>query len=134
MGARREPRPMEGRMSRWFRMYDSLLDDPKVQKLEPRLFKAALIAAMTGESTPFSQHLRPYNGRMAPALWAKVRARIYARDDYTCRYCGERGGRLECDHVVPLSKGGSDEDDNLVTACWRCNRSKAAKLLSDWAA
>lgn len=36
------------------------------------------------------------------------------------------------DHVVPISKGGSNEDTNLVTACLPCNRSKRDKLVSEW--
>lgn len=43
------------------------------------------------------------------------------------------GGRLECDHVHPLSKGGSNEIGNLTTACFRCNRSKNTKTLAEWA-
>lgn len=70
--------------------------------------------------------------RMGYALWAEIRARIFARDDYTCRYCNARGGELECDHVVPFSRGGSDDDDNLVTACKPCNRSKRAKTPAEW--
>ena len=66
--------------------------------------------------------------------WRVIRERIFARDDYTCRYCGARGGRLECDHVHPVSRGGSHEDDNLVTACFSCNRSKRDKLVSEWRA
>lgn len=64
--------------------------------------------------------------------WAEIRSRIFARDDYTCQYCGERGKKLECDHVVAVSKGGSHEDDNLMTACFRCNRSKRNKSVAQW--
>lgn len=70
--------------------------------------------------------------RPPPSVWAVIRARIFNRDDYTCRYCGDRGGRLECDHIHPVSKGGSHDDDNLATACFDCNRSKHAKLPSEW--
>lgn len=64
--------------------------------------------------------------------WAAIRSSVYARDDYTCRYCGSRGVELECDHVVPVSKGGATTLENLVTACRPCNRSKGAKSLSEW--
>ena len=67
-------------------------------------------------------------------IWRLIRERIFARDDYTCRYCGERGKKLECDHVVPVSKGGGHDDENLVTACFSCNRSKRDKLISEWRA
>lgn len=65
--------------------------------------------------------------RMAWALWREVRERIFRRDDYTCRYCGQRGGKIECDHIIPLSQGGTDDDENLTTACRSCNRRKHSK-------
>lgn len=63
--------------------------------------------------------------------WRVIRERIFARDDYTCRYCDARGGRLECDHVMPVSRGGPHDDDNLTTACFYCNRSKRNKTVSE---
>lgn len=70
--------------------------------------------------------------RPPASIWRAIRERIFRRDDYTCRYCGARGGRLECDHVVPVAKGGGHEDGNLATACFTCNRSKRDKLVSEW--
>jgi len=65
-------------------------------------------------------------------VWRVIRSRIFKRDDYTCQYCGERGKKLECDHVIPVSRGGGHTDDNLVTACFACNRSKRDKLVGEW--
>lgn len=65
-------------------------------------------------------------------VWGEIRNRVFARDNYTCQYCGEHGKRLECDHVVPVARGGSHQDENLVTACFKCNRSKRDKLVSEW--
>jgi len=62
--------------------------------------------------------------RPAPSVWAIIRAAIFERDNYTCRYCGIRGVALQCDHVIPASRGGSHDDDNLVTACKPCNQKK----------
>jgi 5-methylcytosine-specific restriction endonuclease McrA len=64
--------------------------------------------------------------------WAALRAEVFRRDDYTCRYCGSRGGRLECDHVMPVSRGGVTALWNLVTACFGCNRSKGNRTVSEW--
>ena len=64
--------------------------------------------------------------------WAELRDVVFRRDDYTCQYCGKRGGKLECDHVFPFSLGGLSTLNNLVTACISCNRSKGAKTLSEW--
>lgn len=119
-------------MSRWFRVYDDLVDDPKVQMLTPAAFKAAFMQALAGEETECSPFVRQGRGRLTGPEWQKLRAEVFSRDDFTCTYCGERAGRLECDHVIPASRGGSDELDNLATACFACNRSKRDKLLSEW--
>lgn len=70
--------------------------------------------------------------RVGAKEWAAVRAQVFMRDDYTCTYCGERGGKLECDHIQPFSRGGSDDPENLTTACFACNRSKRDKTLAEW--
>jgi len=51
---------------------------------------------------------------------------VFKRDEFTCVMC-ERSGRgvkLEVDHKIPLSKGGTDDLDNLQTLCFECNRGK----------
>jgi len=74
-----------------------------------------------------SESLRP-----SSEIWAKIRMSVFKRDGFTCRYCGASGGKLECDHVIPLARGGSSDLDNLATACRDCNRSKRDKLLEEW--
>lgn len=64
--------------------------------------------------------------------WRDLKETVFRRDNYTCQYCGARGARLECDHIVPLSRGGTNDLDNLATACVTCNRSKGGKLLEEW--
>lgn len=75
---------------------------------------------------------RSEGSRPSVSGWAVIREAIFARDDFTCAYCGRRGGRLECDHIIPVSRGGGHEDSNLTTACFACNRSKRDKLVSEW--
>ncbi|RUA16095.1 MAG: HNH endonuclease [Clostridia bacterium] len=55
-----------------------------------------------------------------------TRRLVYARDRYTCQYCGERlhSSQLTLDHVLPKSRGGKKTWENLVTACRRCNQRK----------
>lgn len=64
-----------------------------------------------------------------------VRFRIFARDGFTCRYCGMDSTRvvLVVDHVVPVAGGGTNDDENLITACESCNQGKSAKLLDQFA-
>ena len=56
---------------------------------------------------------------------ASVRYRILARDR-TCRLCGAGPSDfpLHVDHIVPRSKGGSSNEDNLQVLCQRCNVGK----------
>lgn len=65
--------------------------------------------------------------------WIKLRFKILKRDNYTCRYCGQFAPnvRLEVDHIIPVSEGGTDEEDNLTTACWACNAGKSGLLLDE---
>ena len=60
---------------------------------------------------------------------------VFTRDQFTCQYCGQQPPSvvLEVDHIHPQSKGGSDDDMNLITACASCNRGKSAKVLSQLA-
>ena len=55
-----------------------------------------------------------------------LRWRILLRDNYTCQYCGQHAPnvKLEIDHIIPTIDGGEDEPDNLITACYACNRGK----------
>ena len=50
--------------------------------------------------------------------WARLRRAIFQRDNYRCRLCG-KAGRLECDHVVPLMRGGSPYGPNNLQALCR---------------
>lgn len=68
-------------------------------------------------------------------MTSKLREKIKIRDDYTCQICGlstsdEKNLLLEIDHIIPLSKAGITSEDNLQTLCWKCNRTKGAKIYS----
>jgi 5-methylcytosine-specific restriction endonuclease McrA len=47
-----------------------------------------------------------------------TRRAVFARDGWSCQYCGSRSS-LTVDHVVPRSKGGSSTWDNIVASCAR---------------
>ena len=55
---------------------------------------------------------------------------LFARDGRMCMYCGIRTykSNLSRDHIVPISRGGTDTWTNVVTACKRCNNHKAGFL------
>jgi 5-methylcytosine-specific restriction endonuclease McrA len=56
---------------------------------------------------------------------------LFARDRYRCQYCGRGQSELKPrealtrDHVIPISRGGTNEWTNVVTACSSCNLRKA---------
>ena len=56
------------------------------------------------------------------------RRALFARDGWSCVYCGTAGGRLTLDHVVPRSRGGDSSWENVVTACAPCNLRKGDRL------
>ena len=49
------------------------------------------------------------------------RKNILQRDNHCCQYCGYAGNKLSIDHVIPRSKGGGDNWENVITACLTCN-------------
>lgn len=57
-----------------------------------------------------------------------IRLEVFRRDNYTCRYCGEKARSPHADHVYPESRGGVTSVDNLVTSCKACNVKKQAKI------
>ena len=64
----------------------------------------------------------------------KLREFIKNRDNFTCCSCGnsvqiEPNLLLEIDHIIPVSKGGYTQEDNLQTLCWKCNRAKSDKII-----
>jgi len=61
------------------------------------------------------------------------RLAIYLRDGLSCCYCGEsveEGASLTLDHVLPVIKGGTNHEKNLVTSCLRCNQHKGSRNLA----
>lgn len=60
-----------------------------------------------------------------------LRFSVLERDKFTCQYCGQSApdARLEVDHINPVSNGGNDNEDNLITSCYACNRGKRERLI-----
>lgn len=87
-----------------------------------RLFESSL-------ARPSVIRMRYYVRRPSPG--AKLgRRELFARDDHTCQYCGERETEFTVDHVLPKRLGGPGTWENLVTSCRRCNLRKGGKTLS----
>lgn len=71
-----------------------------------------------------------YRARKANAegdFTAKEFKELCEQVDYHCAYCHKRFVKLTADHILPLSRGGSNDISNIIPACGPCNYSKQAK-------
>lgn len=141
-------------------------DDPYPDTID-RIIKARIAGDEVTESKALAEiRFEPRLRRQERWPSRRVIARIYARDYYHCRYCGERviltpvmrlvarlypeqfpyhpnwkadsthpafvSRSATLDHIVPISNEGDPVDsDNLVTACWGCNRRKGDLWLDE---
>ena len=66
------------------------------------------------------------------SIGKKLRFEIFKRDDFTCQYCGKQTPNciLEVDHILPVSEGGTDDPNNLISSCFDCNRGKGKVKIS----
>ncbi|WP_422398452.1 HNH endonuclease [Teredinibacter turnerae] len=81
----------------------------------------------------WSQRKRSRSGR-GGRPWERKRKAVFERDKYLCQKHLERGALVAvtlhgddagiCDHKVPLSEGGTDDEDNLQTLCKECSGDK----------
>lgn len=88
-----------------------------------------LHSASSHVRSPSVVRLRNHIRRPMPQLKLSRRS-IFARDNYTCQYCGHRGSDLTVDHVIPRRCGGPTTWDNLVCCCKKCNTRKSDKTLA----
>ncbi|WP_371077422.1 HNH endonuclease [Sinorhizobium sp. CB7] len=69
---------------------------------------------------------------LSASEWDDLRDFIKKRDNYTCGYCGSRLAPLHVDHIIPLIQGGSNDPENLITACLICNTGKSGRTPEQW--
>lgn len=79
-------------------------------------------------------HAKIFQRKLRHAISGAVQQKIWAADKFACVYCGARMGEtmLSIDHFVPLELGGSHSQDNYVSACRRCNKSKGCESPDTW--
>ncbi len=90
--------------------------DRELHSATTTLARPAVIRLVTYVRVPRDTHRRKITRRA-----------VFARDDWTCQYCGSRS-QLTVDHVIPRSKGGLSTWDNIVASCAPCNRRKGDSL------
>lgn len=66
------------------------------------------------------------NKRYNTAYYQRVRKLVLERDYFTCHYCSQEATTV--DHLIPISKGGTDEASNMVAACVKCNSGKRDRM------
>lgn len=69
---------------------------------------------------------------MRKSISKKTRFEVFKRDFFTCQYCSSKPPKvaLEIDHIFAVVKGGDNNIDNLITACFDCNRGKSDRDLN----
>jgi HNH endonuclease len=72
----------------------------------------------------------PVGERHKRAIPQNVKIAVSARDGGRCRQCGSTH-ELHFDHVIPLSRGGTNSVANIQLLCGVCNRAKGAKWSGD---
>ena len=110
--------------------------------------KATKYCPIDGKEKPYSVDEYPYYSDCLLGFnnyWysrpAYVRA-TFIRDNFTCQECGLHPMRedkpwlpdisqLECDHIIPLARGGETTMGNLQTLCKKCNRQKGIKIADE---
>lgn len=104
-------------------------------RLTPGEYYMRQLIAKTVRDSAKKERLAQRGGspvRPSGQSWAIIREAVFAHDEYRCTYCGSDEGPLECDHIVPLARGGTNDRSNLTTSCADCNRSKSARDVAEW--
>jgi len=63
---------------------------------------------------------------------AQISWRVFRRDHYACRYCGRNDAPLTVDHLVLWEEGGPSTEENLVSACSKCNKTRGRTPYAEW--
>lgn len=95
---------------------------------EPKAINAALAGAVIFGIAYWLHRNKPKTvARKRRPLTEAVKHEVWRRDQGACVKCGSRN-RLEYDHIVPWSLGGSDTVRNIELLCETCNRRKGATV------
>lgn len=142
-------KPVRSQFYRWL-VKQSLRDDPvgdlssdvirdksfplnsqSLRKLEHHIAtKNGIDEALTALREAFSEFRS--KGNFRAGVTPKIRFEIFRDCNYCCQICGRKASldlTLEIDHKTPVSRGGSNDQNNLWVLCFDCNRGKGASEL-----
>ena len=121
---REQPNPLQ-------KLVRGMLRDLVTQVNSQKANKSVKPKAKKPTATESKSKPNPDEEKRSRHIPASVRVSVLHRDSYKCAFCG-RGAKqvqLEVDHIVPFSKGGSNDLSNLQALCIDCNRGKGARRL-----
>ena len=61
-----------------------------------------------------------------------IQWKVYFRDKFRCRYCNRIGVPLSVDHIILWEEGGPSTEENLITACKKCNKTRGSMHYEEW--
>lgn len=70
--------------------------------------------------------------KTARQIDSRIQWKVFKRDEYKCRYCGNDDIPLSVDHIVLWEEGGATVEENLISACKKCNRTRGNMKYTDW--
>ena len=109
--------------------YDAIIDGSK--KVICARCNRKLIAKRSDENFrkyfDQSSNKNQLNNGQDRTISAKTKMAVWQRDMGKCVECGSNE-KLEFDHIIPVSKGGSNTMRNIQLLCERCNRAKSNKI------
>lgn len=99
------------------------------------LTKAELVEQRTASAVRTSREAYPFPSVIRLSAYLRMpfkkielsRKNILRRDGFQCQYCGTKQPPLTVDHIIPRSRGGPDQWDNLTSACIKCNNRKGSR-------
>ena len=85
------------------------------------------ISVVSTEEEPIDDRIMSKRKSPRTVNW-RLRFLVMKRDHFRCKFCGAPSGpnvELHVDHIVPYSKGGETDFENLQTLCDKCNIGKS---------
>jgi len=93
------------------------------------LLETEILAKESKESATFYKAIVRKSQRSIDQI---VSWRVYKRDQYRCRYCGNDNIPLTVDHLVLWEKGGPSTEANLLSCCKKCNKVRGNMPYAEW--